>query len=543
MPPQPTTDGAGVLIGSALPCPIALPATFVQLSPVQRAAHELYAMGFSVGPTRPASKFPYKWRRLYTARIDPARIVDLFPGRSGLFVVTGAISRNLTILDCESASVARAHAAEFARRGLHPWRVETARGAHFWWLSADGELANMPDDPKHPRGWELRGRCLYVLCPPSIHPTGVIYDWAQREGPEPPTIALAALDWLGARPHLRTREVPRPSESAPEAYPELSRANREFILNGATEGTRNNRLFAAACDLQGNGYSLADARAALLPTATRCGLPEKQTTATINSAYKAQRAPAKQTKAPPPMAPWARARLWADTFTFSKMTATTRRRRAVSISAPTARAVFIALCERARCEHPATAFRASVRELAELAHLRRDTVQAALACMLEAGWLRHCGLNTVGAGLFAFDVNLFQKRASTLHWTQGTGPLLEQTVWARGGLGDTPRRVWAVILNGSKRAADVARLAGVSRQSAGRALAALRDHGLAEQTGRLWEGLAAGRAELEHIAATLGVNDRDEKRRALHNRQRAADVTAAILGSMRRQAEGMADVE
>lgn len=390
------------------------PARFVSLTPVQRQASELYDMGFSIGPARPATKLPYIWRRLYTTRIDPAAIPDLFPGRAGLFVVTGAISRNLAILDCESQETARQHAAEFTRRGLRPWVVTTARGAHFWFLSADGELTNLKDDPAQPRGWELRGRCCYAMCPPSIHPTGVIYDWHYRAGELPPSIPLAALDWLGAELHTKAHRKAQPQE--PEEYPELSRANREFILTGAAPGARNNRLFAAACDLAANGYSRADTRAALLPAARRCGLSERETNATIDSAYREARTPAKQTKAAPPVPAWAGARAWADAYPFTTLSAE-RYGRALRVSAATARAVFIALCERARREHPSTVFRASVREVAELAHLRAATVQAALNCLLAVGHLKACGHNTAGAGLFAFDAELLHNRNSNPPWS------------------------------------------------------------------------------------------------------------------------------
>jgi DNA-binding MarR family transcriptional regulator len=211
-----------------------------------------------------------------------------------------------------------------------------------------------------------------------------------------------------------------------------------------------------------------------------------------------------------------------------------RRTDSYSVSAATARAVFIALCERARREHPAEVFRASVREVAELSHLRRDTAQAALACLAAAGYIKPCGHNPAGAGLFAFEPGLFHKRDSTPHWSLGTVPVVEHSAWARGGLGDTARRAWVVILGEPMRAADVARRLEVSPATASRTLNALEGQGLAQRgPGRHWEGLAAGTADLDHIAAGLGVVERDAQRRALHERQRAADVTRAILRRMR----------
>jgi hypothetical protein len=510
------------------------PGRYLSLTPVQRAAYELFDMGLSVGPTRPVSKLPYLWRKLYTTRIDPAAIPELFTGRAGIFVVTGATSGNLAVLDCETLEAARQHAAEFDGRNLRPWRLTTPRGAHFWWLSADGELANRKDDASRPRGWELRGRCCYVMTPPSIHPSGVIYDWSYREGERPPIIESAALDWLGAELHAKVRRKPTALQA--EGYPELSRASREFIAGGAPSGQRNNRLFAAACDLAGNGYRHNDARDVLTPAALGSGLPAKEAADTIASAYRKTRTPAKSSRQAPPAPGWALARTWADAHTFTSLSAerSTTPSRPYRVSGATARAVFIACCERARREHPSAVFRASVREVAELARLRFQTAQAALRCLVAAGHLRHCGYNPAGASLFAFAAGVLRKRNSSTYWSLCTVPLMEHAAWARGSLGETARRAWALLLAEPMRASDVALRLNVSRSTAGRTLAALAQHGLAERgPGRVWQGLAAASADLDTIAAATGVTARDAARRALHERQRSADVTAAILRRMR----------
>ena len=67
----------------------------------QSEAARLYSLGFSIGPTKPSSKEPYLWRKLCYCRIDPVAIPMLFEHRAGILVITGSISRNLTILDCD----------------------------------------------------------------------------------------------------------------------------------------------------------------------------------------------------------------------------------------------------------------------------------------------------------------------------------------------------------------------------------------------------------------------------------------------------------
>ena len=65
----------------------------------------------------------------------------------------------------------------------------------------------------------------------------------------------------------------------------------DFLLNGALEGERNKRLFAAAADLAGCGYSEDETRAHLIPVVDRIGLPHSELEASIKSAYSKPRIP------------------------------------------------------------------------------------------------------------------------------------------------------------------------------------------------------------------------------------------------------------
>lgn len=131
-----------------LPAPLkdrllAGPEWLEEATPVQRVAFALHEMGFSVVPVKPASKDPYFWKKFTYCRIDVNFIPELFDNRAGVMVIAGSISRCLTILDADTVEAANYHQAQFAERKLSPWIVQSARGFHFWWLSADGELANI----------------------------------------------------------------------------------------------------------------------------------------------------------------------------------------------------------------------------------------------------------------------------------------------------------------------------------------------------------------------------------------------------------------
>lgn len=71
-----------------------------------------------------------------------------------------------------------------------------------------------------------------------------------------------------------------------------SRQTKDFLEFGAGPHTRNNRLFVAACDLSGCGYSQGEAEMMLLPVWARMSKEEQEAKTTIASAYSQQRTPA-----------------------------------------------------------------------------------------------------------------------------------------------------------------------------------------------------------------------------------------------------------
>jgi putative DNA primase/helicase len=90
---------------------------------------------------------------------------------------------------------------------------------------------------------------------------------------------------------IEALEVSSPAK--PRSKGKLSKRNQSFAQNGAAAGERNSRLFAAACDAAGNGYSEAEAYEQLGSSARESGLEEKEIRATIASAYSKSRTPAR----------------------------------------------------------------------------------------------------------------------------------------------------------------------------------------------------------------------------------------------------------
>lgn len=546
------------------PALAAIPETFARnfivADAAQLAALELYERGLNVFPlVRGTKDKPYcKWERLQTTRlINPsedaaARETFLLAFQNAnVAIITGRTSRNLAVVDCETWETAELYRAQFAQRGYVCWIAKTARGAHLYFLSADGELANLK-----PRGatWELRGNACYVLAPPSVHPTGAIYEWLERAGDAPPTIPLGALDFLGAQLLIKTRRVFTVNESRAEtdALACLSKPNRAFCENGAYNGNRNAALFRAACDFAGNGTALEDARPYLLQGCEKSGYDKSFTRRhverTLESAYSKRRSAARshfgETPKRAPLAVWKRAQMFADAHAWQPLTARVQRRK-ITVSAQSARSVFEACIERARCEDARTRqskFRASVREVAELANIERGTAYKALHCLTMNHFLVWQGANAAGANLYAFG-EMIEKRNAPERDSTSTTIITTVAFWRvdafadvfrRNGLGQTAGRAWLAILEKPMTALQLA--ARLNVKSAGtirKALAQLDAHNLARrvesQRGAAWIGERADADALASIAARCGTRGKASHRRERHAREREQDVTNQIL--------------
>ena len=502
-------------------------------TPVQREAIRLRQMGFSVGPTLPAQKIPFAWRQLTYTKIHPSFILELFDGQVGIFVVVGEISHNLTILDCETDEAARRHLNEFNRRGLEPWRVRTARGEHFWWLSADGELANIQPDALGGDA-ELRGRRGYCLCPGSIHPTGVLYEWIFRSGAQPPLFSIDQLDWLPL-------ELSRPTPSkrvSDDPLRCLSRANRELIIRGVDASSNGDAIFAAACDLAGNGFSESDALEALLPVAHRSHVSMDDLERTVGNAYSKPRQPARphnrRTSVKEDAKDVIRARRFAASHKWTNLSCPD----GTTVSAVTARRVFGACIERCRLDKGQTGvFRASVREIAELANVSRNSASRALRALLNNDYLVSCGSSDVGARLMAFDKTVLQSGDNISppgHYNTVPKCNATQDAFARGALSPNGQRVWAQLMSRQCSVHELAETLNLHRSTVYRHLETLASVSLVNRVDdTYWVGLPATVERLRDIAELCGTNGNAERRAERHNEERSVYASRVILARKR----------
>lgn len=242
----------------------------------------------------------------------------------------------------------------------------------------------------------------------------------------------------------------------------------------------------------------------------------------------------------------------------------------------TDRKVYGALCRIAATvewrDGTCDTFTASVRELAEKVGVRKNTVSASLARLVEAGLV---ALVTPSADRRASEWRLtdlsvlqnrykrplntpkvFKEQGSMYRLRNdppprnglrdvdalppggspgvslatnppgGHVPLSQHlaldedhhVIWERGALGPSAHRIWYVLnLQEGARNADICQATRLHASTVSRALRRLADVGLASQQGDQW---FPEYRSLDEVAAEIGVSGKAEARRAAHERER-----------------------
>jgi hypothetical protein len=142
-------------------------------------------------------------------------------------IATGAASR-LFVIDIDGIDAeTELHKLE-AEHGLLPPSVEviTARGRHVYFQWPACAIRNSAS--KIAPGVDVRGQGGFVLCPPSIHPSGRRYEWSVDTG----NSLAAAPQWL------LDKLAPRAGQGSNTAPSEW----RELVINGVDEGSRDTSL-------------------------------------------------------------------------------------------------------------------------------------------------------------------------------------------------------------------------------------------------------------------------------------------------------------
>lgn len=200
-----------------------------------------------------------------------------------------------------------------------------------------------------------------------------------------------------------------------------------------------------------------------------------------------------------------------------------------AVSAQTARDVFLACCERARREHGSQVFRATVREVAELANVESSTAFRALKCLVAAGYLHPCGHTPVQAGLYTFGRKILSDVVKTFDVEDHVTLCKNHDAFSRGALGKASQPIWNLLLQEQLRAVEISRRLKINESTVHRSLKKLARFGLVQKVGRLWQGNAVSEEILENVAKKCGTAGRSERREDKHKTDRSRYVTALIL--------------
>lgn len=142
-------------------------------------AIEYLRRGWSIIPIAAGGKTsPIRWKDHQTRQAGEEEVRSWFKKwpDAGLAIVTGGIS-GLVVLDVDGADGANS----IKDKELPPTLcVKTSQGAHYYFVHpgffVSGHIRFLP-------GCDLRGDGNYVVCPPSLHPSGMLYEWAIKEPP------------------------------------------------------------------------------------------------------------------------------------------------------------------------------------------------------------------------------------------------------------------------------------------------------------------------------------------------------------------------
>jgi hypothetical protein len=242
------------------------------------------ARDWPVFPIKPQSKEPATKRGFYDATTNPATLRRWFARGFpyNVAVRTGQPS-GVFILDIDGELGASNLCALVAEHGPLPaTRISTTGKGHHLWFRADCEIPC--STRKIAPGVDVRADGGYVVAPPSLHPNGAVYRWANNLAPSPaPSWLLSLAQQAKASPTLPPLPPPRllPSRSSSRAAAEdrygKAALEREIeALSQVAKGGRNAALNFASFRLYqlvaGGELDGAEVERELVAAATANGL-------------------------------------------------------------------------------------------------------------------------------------------------------------------------------------------------------------------------------------------------------------------------------
>lgn len=276
-------------------------------NPILEQALKFARMGLFVHPCReidgkpyidgkgetktPLVKSPYSkdWDEKSTT--DETQIIEWWTRKPNALIGIDCKKSNLFVIDIDNHPEKGKNGFDtFSKLGINDsgaWHSKTASGGNHIVFSGVG-FTSTSTFGIDTRGQSEDGKSSYFIAPPSVIPGVGEYvfldEWVEKPAPVTPEI----LEILS---ELRKKDK-KVNKGLGTGKKNLSRSTLEFIANGSDPSTRNNRLYNAACDMKGCGYTFEEAKDRLLPIWLKLGKSEGEADSTIESAYSEEREPA-----------------------------------------------------------------------------------------------------------------------------------------------------------------------------------------------------------------------------------------------------------
>jgi DNA-binding transcriptional ArsR family regulator len=187
------------------------------INPILDSERDYQAEGLST------ISIPYQSKARVTAwkEFQQRQSTDAFSPESNIAIVCGAVSGNLAVIDSETQTDFNWVRSELESRGINTWTVRTARGGHCYVRTREpisGRILKLDG-----REIEIRGDGQYVLAPPSIHPSGIAYQFLNRPS-EIARVTFEQLRFLGVRaPAVATAATPADAKRTERVPPSVWR--------------------------------------------------------------------------------------------------------------------------------------------------------------------------------------------------------------------------------------------------------------------------------------------------------------------------------
>ena len=356
---------------------------------------------------------PCKEREIRTGRSCPgnsngAGFIELFDF-SSMAVLLGRTSGNLVCLDCDDMKAFELAIELFIKYCIDPWAYYTSRGGNILFRLDEGEAMN--SNKCNINEAQIWGNKHFCILPPSNHPSGKHYKWVDGMDPmanfppsqPPPRLSKKQLEWLGIRLKSKSNEDHCDLFNLPEWTRNLSANNRHILISKIEEGERNSKLTkvvydVAAC-IDRNLVSQKDAEQLLFWTASRCLPPYP-----ISEVGQMLRSALRKDNLQPSKEYYDRKESSSieNLVQIASQFLNAHNWRSQGRTASTDRAVFEACIRRAKKDRSDT-FRASSREIAELANIQKPiTVLRSLKRLVEKGLLIKGRVDNSGANTYSF---------------------------------------------------------------------------------------------------------------------------------------------